>query len=87
MKFNGELLLAIIFAAVWGGVKLLLTWLLSMIGWGVVYVFMVLFAIIPMYNLIQFWFKNNCDDLEDLIDAIDELSNEHDDNNHNSRIM
>lgn len=87
MKFNGELLLAIIFAAAWGGIKLLLTWLLSTIGWGVVYVFMVLFAIIPMYNLIQFWFKNNCDDLEDLIDAIDELSNEHDDNDHNSRIM
>lgn len=87
MKFNGELLLAIIFAAAWGGIKLLFTWLSSMIGWGVVYVFMVLFAIIPMYNLIQFWFKNDCDDLEDLIDAIDELSNEHDDNNHNSRIM
>jgi hypothetical protein len=57
-------------------------------GWGVVYVFMVLFAIIPMYNLIQFWVKNDCDDLEDLIDAIDELNNEsNNDNNHNSRIM
>ena len=65
-----DYLIAFGLAAAGAAALLLLLWLMSLIGWGVIYALLIGILIPAAYKAIDIWRKEDCLDLDDFCEAV-----------------